>query len=80
MYTEVTPSEPTTTLNDCQVGKAHPNIYEFVQVIQKEQTVTEVFVLQLEAGARPPQRTLKAINTDRKIQELKNALILIKLH
>ena len=61
-------------------GTMHPNIYEFVQVIQKEQIVTEVFVLQLEAGARPPQRTLKAINTDRKIQELKNALILIKLH
>ena len=24
------------------VGKEHPNIYEFVEVIQKEQTVTEV--------------------------------------
>ena len=48
-----------------------PNIYEFVEVIQKEQTATEVFVLQLKAGARPPRRALKAINRDRKIQELK---------
>ena len=42
-----------------------------MEVIQKEQTATEVFVLQLEAGARPPRRALKAINRDRKIQELK---------
>ena len=52
-------------------GKAHPYIYEFVEVIQKEQTATEVFVLQLEVGARPPRRALKAINRDRKVQELK---------
>ena len=36
-----------------------------------EPTVTEVFVLQLEAGARSPRRALKAINRDRKIQALK---------
>ncbi len=33
------------------IGKAHPNVYEFVEVIQKEQTATEVFLTQLEAGA-----------------------------
>ena len=47
------------------------NVYEFVEVIQKEQTATEVFITQLEAGARPPQRALKAISRDRKIQEFK---------
>ena len=31
------------------VGKAHPNVYEFVEVIQKEQTATEVSITQLEA-------------------------------
>ena len=36
-----------------------------------ELTVTEAFALQLEAGARPPRRALKAINRDRKIQALK---------
>ena len=50
------------------VGKAHPNVYEFVEVIQKEQTAT---ITQLEAGACPPRRTLKAIKRDRKIQEHK---------
>ena len=30
-----------------------------------------IYVVQLEAGARLPQRALKAINRDRKIQELK---------
>ena len=42
-----------------------------MEVIQKERTATEVFALQLEAGARPPRRALKAINRDRKVQELK---------
>ena len=77
MYTGVTPSEPTTALRGGiiihlkrLVGKAHPNVYEFVEVIQKEQT-TEVSVTQLEAGAHPPRRALKAITRDRNIQELK---------
>ena len=37
-------------------------------MIQKEQTAT---ITQLKAEARPPRRALKAINRDRKIQELK---------
>ena len=49
------------------VGKAHLNVYEFVEVIQKEQTATEVSITQLEAGARLPRRALKAISMDRKI-------------
>ena len=53
------------------VGKAHPNVYEFVEVIQKEQTANEVSITQLEAGACPPRRTLKAITGDRKKQKLK---------
>ena len=61
------------------VGKVNPNIYEFVDVIQNEQTVTEVFVLQLEARARTPGRTLKATNKE-KYKNLKNTLILIKSH
>ena len=56
------------------IGNAHLNVYEFIEVIQKEQTATEVFLTQLEAGARPPRRALKAINRDRKIKELKERL------
>ena len=38
---------------------------------QNKQTATELFIIQPEAGAHSPQRTLKAIHRDRKIQELK---------
>ncbi len=53
------------------VGKPHPNIYEFVEVIQREQTTTKVSLSQHEAGAHPSHRALRAINRDRKIKELK---------
>ena len=36
-----------------------------------KQAATELFIIQPEAGARSPQRALKAIHRDRKIQELK---------
>ena len=32
----------------------HPDVYAFVEVIQEEQTATEVFLIQLESGAHPP--------------------------
>ena len=38
------------------VAKGYPNVYEFVEVIQKKQTM---FVLQLEAEAHPPPKSLK---------------------
>ena len=41
----------------CLVGKTHPNIYEFVEVI-KEQTATEFLLLQLSAGASVPKNHL----------------------
>ena len=54
------------------VGKPHPNIYEFIQVIQREQAATEISMLQLDAGARPPRRGIRTIARDRKIKELKD--------
>ena len=54
------------------VGKLHPNIYEFIEVIQREQAATEISILQLDAGARPPRRGIRAIARDRKIKELKD--------
>ena len=39
------------------VGKAHPNIYELVEVIKKEEALTIMQVQQLVAGAlQPPRR------------------------
>ncbi len=51
------------------VGKPHPNIYEFIEVIQREQAATEISMLQLDAGARPPRRGIRAIARDRKIKD-----------
>ena len=34
--------------------KTHPDVYAFVEVIQEEQTTTEVSLIQLEPRARPP--------------------------
>ena len=42
-----------------------------IEVIQNKQTATELFIIQPEAGARSPQRALKATRRD---LELKDAL------
>ena len=54
------------------VGKSHPNIYEFIEVIQREQSSTEIAMLQLQAGAQPPRKGTRAITRDCKIKELKD--------
>ena len=47
---------------------------------QNKHRATELFIIQLEAGAHSPQRALKAIRRGRKIQELiKNVLIQEKI-
>ncbi len=68
----MTPSELTISLHNRLkrlVGKAHRNIYKFVEVLQREQTATEVSLTQLEARVRPPRRAQRAVNRDRKIKE-----------
>ena len=39
------------------VGKAHPNVFEIVESLKKEQAATEVSLAQLAAGAAPPQKS-----------------------
>ena len=41
-------------------GKAHPNIYETVELFKAEQTATEVSLIQLAAGGLPVRRRRKA--------------------
>ena len=55
--------------------KPHPNIYEFVEAIQREQATTEIFILQLDAGAQSPRRSLGAISKNRNIKELKDRFV-----
>ena len=57
------------------VGKPHPNIYECVQVFQREQAATEVTIIQIQSGARPPRRTKQAILKDQKIKQLKERFV-----
>ena len=53
------------------VGKPHPNVYEIVEVFQKEQLSVEVSLAQLAVRVRPPRRAKKTIEKERKLTELK---------
>ena len=53
------------------VVKSHPNLYELIEVLQREQSANEISLIQLQAGARPPRRALRTINRDRNIEQLK---------
>ena len=59
------------------VGKSHPNIFECVEVFQREQVSTEVLIQQLAAGGRPPRQKKKAFEKDQHIKELKERFIYI---
>ena len=51
--------------------KAHRNVFELVEVFQREQAVVEVTISQLESGGRPRQRSSRLQEKERKIQEVK---------
>ena len=52
--------------------KAHPNLYEILELFQREQAATEVAIQQLEAGGvRKPKRK-KVIRCEDKIKSLAN--------
>ena len=56
------------------VGKAHPNIYELIEVFKREEAATSVAACQLQAGGRAPPRKRKAIEKYRRLKELKRRL------
>jgi len=51
--------------------KAHPNIFEFISVIQTEQAANEVKILQLEGRAAPPRKRSKYVRLDQRLLTLK---------
>ena len=54
--------------------KAHPNLYEILELFQREQAATEVAIQQLEAGGvRKPKRE-KVIRCEDKIKSLADEL------
>ena len=52
--------------------KAHPNVFELVEIFKQEQSDTEVSIAQLDTGSQPPKRAKKSVDKDKKIGELKS--------
>ena len=48
------------------VRKAHPNLYEFIEIIQQEQAVTKVTIQQLEGGGRLQIKRRKIVQHEKK--------------
>ncbi|XP_064596789.1 uncharacterized protein LOC135463460 [Liolophura sinensis] len=55
-------------------GKSHPNLFEFIRIIQREQTLTDLKISQLQAGGRFPPKRRKYRTQDEKLQRLKEQL------
>jgi len=56
------------------IGKAHPNVYEFIQVIRDEQKMNEIRLVQYSAGQRLPPKKKKYQDLQRQLDVLKNRL------
>lgn len=56
------------------IQKAHPNVFQFLSVIQTEQAANEIKMLQLEGGIAPPQKRRKYRNVDHRLSTLKEQL------
>ena len=52
------------------VGKAHPNLYEIIEVMKKEQATSEIKLQQLEMGGRAPHRKKRFVEKDKRILTL----------
>ena len=58
--------------NVCKLaGKAHPNIYEAVELFKAEQTGTEVSLMQLAAGGLPVRRRRKYRRHEKRLLTIK---------
>ena len=55
--------------------KAHPNVFELVEIIKQQQSDNEVSIAQLDTMSQPPKqppkRAKKSIDMDKKIGKLK---------
>ena len=52
-------------------GKAHPNIYEAVELLKAEQTATVVSLMQLAAGGLPVRRRRKYRRHEKRLLTIK---------
>ena len=63
------------------VGKAHPNVYELVDVIKREEATSKLKLQQYESGAVLPARRRKVRERERRLTTLfdKSSLMLYSL-
>ena len=54
--------------------KAHPNLYEVLELFQREQAATEVTIQQLEAGGIRKAKRRKVVQREEKIKSLQDEL------
>ena len=53
-----------------KAGKAHPNLYEIVDLFSQEEASTSVHMLQVQAGQPAPKRRTKYDNIDSRLHQL----------
>ena len=53
-----------------KAGKAHPNLYEIVDLFSQEEASTSVHMLQVQAGQPAPKRRKKYDNIDSRLHQL----------
>ena len=56
-------------------GLAHPNLYEFIEIIQREQAATQVTIQQLEEGDRLRAKRRKVVQHEENIKSLTNDIM-----
>ena len=54
--------------------KAHPNLYEVLELFQREQAATEVTIQQLEAGGIRKAKRRKVVQWEEEIKSLQHEL------
>lgn len=57
--------------------KAHPNLYEVLELFQREEAASRVTVIQLEAGGARKAKRRKVVQREERIQALKDELCVI---
>lgn len=61
-------------LND-KTGRSHPNIYQAVGILQKEQSIAEATIQQMQAGMEvSPPKKKKYLNLNNRLNNLKGHL------
>ena len=51
--------------------KAHPNVYELIEIFKQEQAHTKFSTVWLATGSQPPKKAKKFIAKDKRIEQLK---------